>query len=291
MNIHRLNELQTNRNNNQSHGPNDPMIAPNGPPPGGEMFPPISKVLAPDFTFHSFIWFISVAQMIMFIVELVVGGAMFDGAFVIRNSMAGPSGITMRFLGAKFLPDILRGEVWRLWTPALLHGGILHIFMNGTFQFMLCFTYEKNWGTWRTAFLYFFTSLGATLLSCLASPHSISVGASGALFGMLGANISHLLMNWNDIIGPQAQLCQACCVIVMNFVISMGWTAGNIDTSAHLGGLITGLLMGLAFVVSYSTFRGERLAGNEVNIKRVGLVLSLAWYTVLMSLIFAGKSL
>jgi len=290
MNVHRLNEFQTNGNNMQGQGPHQPMIPPNGPP-AGEMFPPISKVLAPDFTFHSFIWYISVAQMIMFIAELVVGGVMFDGAFVITNSMAGPSGITLRFLGGKFLPDIRRGQVWRFWTPALLHGGILHIFMNGTFQFMLCFTYEKKWGTWRIAFLYFFSALGASLLSCLVSPLSVSVGASGALFGMLGANISYLLMNWYDIIGVQSQLCQACCVVVMNFVISMGWTSGNIDTSAHLGGLITGLLMGLAFVVSYSTFRSERLAGYEVIIKRVGLVLSLTWYTVLMSLTFSKKSL
>jgi len=289
MNVHRLNEFQADGNNAQGQGPQEPMIPPNGPSLG-EMFPPISKVLAPDFKFQSFIWFISLAQMIMFIVELVIGGVMFDGAFVINNTMAGPSGITQRFLGAKFLPDIRRGQVWRFWTPALLHGGILHIFMNGIFQFMLCFTFEEKWGTARIAFLYFFTALGATLLSCVASPQTISVGASGALFGMLGANISYILMNWNDVFRPQTQLCQACCVVIINFVIGMGY-AGNIDNFAHLGGLITGLLMGSAFVVSYSTFTTETLAGKEVIIKRVGLVLSVIWYSVLLSLTFLDKNL
>jgi len=291
MNIHRLNEYQQrNSNNYEGQASQQPMIAANGPPIG-EIFPPINKVLAPDFKFQSFIWFISLAQMMMFITELVIGGVIFDGAFVLSNTMAGPSGITLRFLGAKFLPDIKRGQVWRLWTPVLLHGGILHIFMNGIFQFMLCFTFEKKWGTIRIAFLYFSTTLGSTLLSCVCSPGSISVGASGALFGMLGANISYILMNWNDIIWPQTQLCQACCVVIVNFIIGMGWSEGNVDNFAHLGGLVTGLLMGLAFVVSFSTFTNERLAGNELILKRVGLVLSLIWYVVLMSVTFLDKNL
>jgi len=222
MNIHRLDDYkQRNANNYQNQGPQQPMIAPSGPPIG-EIFPPISKVLAPDFKFQSFIWFISLAQMMMFIAELIIGGVIFDGAFVFSNNMAGPSGITLRFLGAKFLPDIKRGQVWRFWTPVLLHGGILHIFMNGVFQFMLCFTFEQKWGTIRIAFLYFFTTLGSTLLSCVSSPDSVSVGASGALFGMLGANISYILMNWSDILRPETQLCQACCIVVVNFIMGMG---------------------------------------------------------------------
>jgi len=288
MNIRRLSDYQTSTSNGQ--GTQDPMLASNGAP-SGEMFPPISKVLAPNFNFRSFIWYISLVQMIMFMLELILGAAMFDGAFVINNTMAGPSGMTMRFLGAKFLPDIRAGQVWRFWTPALLHGGILHIFMNGIFQFMLCFTYEQRWGTKRITFLYFFSTLGATLLSCAAAPNTVSVGASGALFGMLGANISYICMNWNDILRPASQLCQACCIIVINIVIGMGWNAGNIDNFAHLGGLITGLLMGLAFVVSHSTFSHERLAGKEVIFKRAGLGLALIWYTVLLSVSFFDKNL
>lgn len=284
MNIRGLTDYQTGANNGQ--GTQEPML-----PPASQMFPPITKVLAPDFNFRSFIWGISLAQIIMFIIELIVGGAMFDGAFVISNTMAGPSGKTLRFLGAKFLPDIQAGQVWRFWTPALLHGGILHIFMNGIFQFMLCFTYEKNWGTARIAFLYFFTALGATLLSCVSSANTVSVGASGALFGMLGANISYICMNWKDIPSPERQLCQACCVVVINIVIGMGWTAGNIDNFAHVGGLISGLLMGLAFVVSHSTFSHARLAGKEVFFKRSGLILALIWYTVLLTVTFYDKHL
>jgi len=288
MNIRRLYDYQSSTGNEQ--GNQEPMLASSGAPIG-EMFPPISKVLAPDFSYRSFIWCISLVQIIMFILELIIGAAMFDGAFVINNTMAGPSGMTMRFLGAKFLPDIRAGQVWRLWTPALLHGGILHIFMNGIFQFMLCFTYEQTWGTKRIAFLYFFSTLGSTLLSCVAAPNNVSIGASGALFGMLGANISYICMNWNDIARPETQLCQACCVIVINIFIGMGWTEGNIDNFAHLGGLITGLLMGLAFVVSHSTFAHARFVGKETGLKRAGLVIALIWYSVLLSVSFFDQNL
>merc|ERR1719323_2109217 len=102
----------------------------------------------------TFIFVISVIQVLMFITELVVGATMFDGAFVVSNNMAGPGSETMRFLGAKYLPDIKAGEIWRFWTPALLHGVI---------QCMLCYRYEGRWGTGRIAYFYFMTAFGATL--------------------------------------------------------------------------------------------------------------------------------
>jgi len=284
MRVNRLSDLGGS-NSNQG-GPGQGMLG--GPAPDGEMWPPLNKFLAPEFDVKTFIFAISVVQVIMFIVELIVGATMFDGAFVLYNTMAGPSGATMRFLGAKYLPDIWAGEVWRFWTPALLHGGILHIFMNGIFQFMLCFRFEKQWGTGRTAFFYFFTALGSTLLSCVCSPYNVSVGASGALFGMMGANISYICMNWHTILNPQSQLCNAFCMIFINIVIGMGWTKGNIDNWAHMGGLFTGLFMGLAFVASYCTFQSDYMLGKEIFMKRLGLVLSLIWFTVLLSITFFG---
>merc|ERR1719273_952625 len=139
------------------------------------MYPPMGKFLAPEFETTSFIFVISVIQATMFFIELIVGQVMYDGAFVVSNNMAGPGGQAMRTCGAKFLPDIKAGQVYRFITPALLHGGILHIFMNGIFQFMLCFRYEKKWGTKRIAFQYFWGAMGATLLSSCTSPYGISV--------------------------------------------------------------------------------------------------------------------
>lgn len=260
--------------------------APWGADGQNEIYPAISKFLVPEFRMDTFIFVISVIQVLMFITELVVGATMFDGAFVVSNNMAGPGSETMRFLGAKYLPDIKAGEIWRFWTPALLHGGILHIFMNGVFQCMLCYKYENRWGTGRITYFYFMAAFGATLFSAVTSPASVSVGASGALFGMLGCQISWILMNWNDIPMPHMQLCNIVCIIAMNLMIGMGWTSGNIDNAAHMGGLVTGMFVGLAFVSSHSTFQHEYISGKETLFKRLGLFCCLIWYCTLLSVVF-----
>jgi len=72
----------------------------------------------------------------------------------------------------------------------------------------------------------------------------------------------------------------------MNIIIGMGWTAGNIDNFAHIGGLVSGMLMGLAFVVTHSTFTTSRFAGNEKLLKRAGIALAVVWYSVLLSVTF-----
>lgn len=257
-----------------------------GGPGGDELYPPMNKFLVPEFKMQSFIFVVSVVQVVMFITELIVGATMFDGAFIVSNNMAGPGSEAMRYLGAKYLPDIKDGQIWRFWTPALLHGGILHIFMNGVFQCMLCYRYENRWGTGRIAYFYFMTAFGATLFSCVSSPFSVSVGASGALFGMLGCQVSWILMNWNDIPMPHMQLCNIICIVLMNILIGMGWSSGNIDNAAHMGGLITGILVGVAFVSGHSQFQHEYLVGREVLFKRVGLFLCLIWYCTLLSVTF-----
>ena len=96
---------------------------------------------------------------------------------------------TMRDLGGKDTYLIREGEIWRLVLPAILHGGILHIFMNLAFQTYLCYTYERLWGTGRIAYFYFLTAIGASIMSAVCSPQSVSVGASGSLFGMLGCQM------------------------------------------------------------------------------------------------------
>ncbi|ETO03841.1 hypothetical protein RFI_33561, partial [Reticulomyxa filosa] len=79
---------------------------------GGDMspYPPLNKVLAPDFGVNTFIFMITCVQIIFFICELIVGQAKYSGAFVKDNDMAGPDTDTFIAMGAKYLPDIQKGE-------------------------------------------------------------------------------------------------------------------------------------------------------------------------------------
>ena len=75
------------------------MMGDGGDGAGGSMYPPIKKVLAPNYTPKSFIFIISVIQIVLFVFELIVGATLEDGAFVRGNDMAGPSSATLKLMG------------------------------------------------------------------------------------------------------------------------------------------------------------------------------------------------
>eukprot|EP00954_Amorphochlora_amoebiformis_P030556 1394866-Amorphochlora_amoeboformis.AAC.1 len=233
---------------------------------GGGSFPELCDLFCPRYRLLCFTTFISVVQCIMLVVCLIggcvyfvyllsgklilirqppVGAEMFDGAFVKGNDMGGPGGQTFLYMGAKYLPDIKEGQVFRFISPILLHGGILHLASNLFFQCRVGFIFELRWGLVNYVLIYLLTGLGASYFSCLISPKSISVGASGALFGLVrslrsqtGADLSYLIMNWRYLPNQEKfqELCMVMCVIIINFLIGMTGS-GNIDNSAHFGGV------------------------------------------------------
>ena len=148
-------QQQAARTGQQNMGNSPFMMGAGGGGAGGSMYPPINKVLAPNFTPRSFIFVISMIQIVVFILELIVGQIWFCGAFVSGNDMAGPSSTCLKWMGGKYLVCIQNGEVYRFFTPALLHAGILHIFTNLVSQTMIGYTCELHWGMWRMFGFYF----------------------------------------------------------------------------------------------------------------------------------------
>jgi len=211
--------------------------------PRDQMDPSLIDRCFPWISIYSFTAFISIVDCIMFLVTLIVGGVKYDGAVVKGNSMLGPSSITLYYMGGKWEPDIKAGEIWRLITPIFLHAGFIHLFSNLFFQLRFGFVNELRWGIFRFIGIYFVTGIGASFLSCLGSPGSVSVGASGALFGVVGANISYLIYNWPKIPHNKNEACILGFVVIVNFVIGI---SGNVDNWAHFGGLITGWLIGVS---------------------------------------------
>ena len=137
-------------------------------------------------------------------------------------------------------------EVYRLFSPIFLHGGLIHILGNMLFLVFLGVPLEQKWG-WQTfAVVFFLSGIGASLFSVCVHPNSISVGASGALFGLLGGSLADLLVHWTSL-DPQVrkmQLIQQIVMIVIWMFISFG--IQYIDGWAHLGGLIFGFAIGCA---------------------------------------------
>lgn len=129
---------------------------------------------------------------------------------------------------------IAQGEWWRLITATFLHGGILHLAFNMYALYWLGPQLERLLGSMRFAAIYFLSALGGSVASYWFSPiNTVSVGASGAIFGLMAAMI---------VIGRQmnADISQLAVLFGINVVI--GFSQGGIDWRAHLGGAVVGAL-------------------------------------------------
>lgn len=142
--------------------------------------------------------------------------------------------------GAKIDQYILMGEVWRLITPVLLHGNLLHIGFNMYALFALGPGLEKYYGHNRFLLLYLIGGYAGNVLSFLLSP-AASIGASTAIFGLVAAESIFIYRN-RMLFGDRAR----SMLINMGFVVmvnlAFGIVQSGIDNWGHLGGLIGGAL-------------------------------------------------
>lgn len=163
--------------------------------------------------------------------------------------------IKLAELGAIVPSYILgRGEYWRLLSAMFLHGDgtirgdLLHLGMNLWALWQLGRLYEMMFGTRRFVLIYFTTGLAASITSLMRyvflQQSGASVGASGAIFGILGAFIFSIRRSprWRHERWARGIVSQLMFWIVANIVI--GFSFPQIDMAAHLGGLATGLLLG-----------------------------------------------
>jgi membrane associated rhomboid family serine protease len=135
---------------------------------------------------------------------------------------------------ALFGPLVDSGEIWRLFTVALVHGGLTHLFFNMFSLLVLGNPIEEALGKARFLFIFFTSLLTGSLASIYLNsyPH-VSVGASGAVFGLFGAFIA-LRNRINEGVRD------IYVIVGLNFVF--GFILGGVDWRAHLGGLIGGYL-------------------------------------------------
>ncbi len=149
------------------------------------------------------------------------------------------TGRSLTLLGAKTNDAILQGEYWRLITPMFLHGSLLHIGFNSYFLFVIGPQVERSFGTLRFAAIYFLSGICGVLFSFALTP-SPSIGASGALFGLIGALIPFLYRNRRVLYGTRSRIMSIIQVIVVNLLIGL---SPGIDNWGHLGGLVGGLVL------------------------------------------------
>lgn len=171
-------------------------------------------------------------NLAMFALLLVTGGA--------------DDSINLYRWGAKFGPAIQAGDWYRLISPVFLHAGLFHIAAN-TFALVLFGPrLEQEFGTAAFFATYIVSGVCGVAASYLVSP-VLSVGASGAVFGMVGAYGIYLVRNRREF-GDQVNRVILNLILILGINIVFGLVWPGIDQGAHVGGLIAGAAM--AFVVS-----------------------------------------
>jgi rhomboid protease GluP len=153
--------------------------------------------------------------------------------------------------GVNFGPLTLSGEYWRLFTAGFLHGGIIHIAVNMWCLWSLGRLSERLFGRWQTFVIYMLTGVGGALLSIANSPDHGELGASGAVFGIVGAVMAGVKFGNLDLSTGEkrAVFSSAVSFAVLNFVLGFSQVGsgifGTVDNMCHLGGFVSGLLLGL----------------------------------------------
>jgi len=134
---------------------------------------------------------------------------------------------------------------WRLVAALFLHSGILHVCLNLWALFQLGYVFEMMFGSRRFAITYFVAGVCASLTSAFFAHDAGSVGASGAIFGILGALIFAIRRSpfWREQRWALGLARQLIGWAVLN--VAIGFMVPNIDNAAHLGGFAAGLLLGL----------------------------------------------
>jgi rhomboid protease GluP len=219
-------------------------------------------------------WFIATC-VLFFILEMVATlGAL--GSKGLWQALLGVPGAILFEMGAKATQRILAGEWWRLIVPIFLHGNFMHILFNSMALIQAGPLAEQAYG--RSRFIVLFVATGAFgfLLGTFTSPMSISIGASGALFGLIGAAglYGH---RRGDAFG---RMIRGTMIQWALYAFLFGLLI-RADNAAHLGGLVSGIA--LAFVMGDRHGRGDDriwnvLAGLCVVVTLAAFALAIAAY-------------
>ena len=175
--------------------------------------------------------------MFAFFVTLFRGGALASGGgdVTIDFGLVGYGRVLSAF--SIDYVGIAEGEWWRMFTGGFLHAGFIHLAFNMFLLWMLGSQLERLLGPTSYLILYFGSLLSGALGVMLLDPLALTVGASGAVFGLMGATVVYQLRRgvspWSNGIGT---------LLIINLIFT--FARPNISVGGHLGGLLGGLLIG-----------------------------------------------
>lgn len=168
-----------------------------------------------------------------------------------------------------------RGEYYRLFTSIFLHAGIAHLLCNMYSLYVIGPQTESFYGKLKYLFIFIFSGICGSILSvALSGENTVGVGASGAIFGLLGA-ITYFGYHYRVYLGNVLKS-QIIPIIILNLLI--GFTFSGIDNFAHIGGLIGGVFASMAVGVPDKSKTADKANGCILLLIYLTFIIYLAFF-------------
>lgn len=174
-------------------------------------------------------------------------------------------------------PAIREGQIYRLFTGMFLHGGLVHLLFNCYALYVIGSQVESFLGKFKFLVIYLVAGISGALFSMIFGGNYASIGASGAIFGLMGALV-YFGYHYRVYLGNVVKS-QIIPLIVLN--LALGFFMTGIDNFAHIGGLIGGTLMSIALGVKDKSSWFERINGWIITAIFLAFAVYMAFiYTV-----------
>ncbi|MYA62230.1 MAG: rhomboid family intramembrane serine protease [Dehalococcoidia bacterium] len=176
--------------------------------------------------------------------------------FLLTELLGGSTAVDVLVrLGAMESWLIASGEYWRLFSAMFLHSGLIHLGFNVIGLLIFGHQVERLYGYARFLVIYILAGLAGSITSYAfnlsSAPYAIGVGASGAVFGILGALVAFFLSN-RGLLGKMGRQTMTGLLALAAINLAVGFIMPGIDNFAHIGGFAGGLLLGVAYSPRYA---------------------------------------
>jgi rhomboid protease GluP len=189
--------------------------------------------------------------------------------------------------GANTGVQTLVNQPWRMWTSNYVHIGIVHIALNMWCLWSLGVLAERIFDRWTYFLTYTFCGIAGSLASLGLHPNRFGAGASGAIFGMAGALIAALYLGHLPVPPRALKSTLRSLVVFAAYNLFFGAVVPAIDNSAHIGGLVCGLILGAVMARHLTSPPEERSSWRNLVFLVAGVVLLGIFFVIRKSLVHA----
>jgi rhomboid protease GluP len=218
------------------------------------------------------LWLLIGANVLVWLAHILLGVDPMD-----------PRPIDLLHLGGSLF-EATKQQPWRLLTSTFMHAGLAHLAWNMIALLQLGTLAQRFYGTPGFLLVYFGSGLGGAIASLqFGAKVAVSVGASGAIFGLMGALIASALTKRQTLGAEAAKGLLAMGAVYVVFNLFIGFTKPGIDNAAHIGGLISGALIALGLSEKFDRMEFTTQATKRLLFTAIGasVVLLCLWYVVI----------